>query len=57
MAGVLEKGDVTLRVNPEVAKTLKSNKNDFLQEIEEILGCTVLVKSDQQVHQEKFDLA
>jgi len=57
MAGVLDKGDVTLRVNPEVAKTLKSNKNDFMQEIEEILGRTVLVKSDPQMHQQKFDLA
>jgi hypothetical protein len=28
-----------------------------LQEIEEILGRTVLVKSDPLLHQEKFDLA
>ena len=28
-----------------------------LQEIEEILGRTVIVKSDYQLHQEKFDLA
>jgi hypothetical protein len=48
---------VMLRVNPEVAKVLKSNQNSFLQEIEEILGRTVLVKSDPLLHQEKFDLA
>ena len=46
-----------LRVNPEVAKVLKSNQNSYLQEIEEILGRTVLVKSDPPLHQEKFDLA
>jgi ribonuclease G len=57
VAPMLERGDVTLRVNPEVAKLLKSNKNDYLQELEQILGRTVLVKSDQQMHQEKFDLA
>jgi ribonuclease G len=40
-----------------VAKVLKSNQNSYLQEIEEILGRTVLVKSDPLLHQEKFDLA
>ncbi len=56
MAKLVE-GDVTLRVNPEVAKVLKSNRNTFLQEIEEILGRNVLVKADPMLHQEKFDLA
>ena len=40
-----------LRVNPEVAKVLKSNHNSYLQEIEEILGKSVLVKSDPLLHQ------
>ena len=57
MAGVLDKGDVTLRVNPEIAKVLKSNKTDHLQELEEVLGRNVMVKSDPMMHQEKFDLA
>ncbi len=49
--------DVMLRVHPEVAKVLKSNQNDYLQEIEETLGKTVMVKSDPLLHQTKFDLA
>ena len=54
----VEGRDVLLRVSPEVAKLLKSNQNSYLQEIEEILGGrTVIVKSDSQLHQEKFDLA
>jgi ribonuclease G len=53
----VEGNDVMLRVNPEVAKVLKSNQNSYLQEIEEILGRTVLVKSDPLLHQVKFDLA
>ena len=53
----VEGDSVMLRVNPEVAKVLKSNQNSYLQEIEEILGRTVLVKSDPLLHQEKFDLA
>jgi len=52
-----EKGNVVLRVNPEVAKMLKSNHNSYLQEVEEILGKTVMVKSDPLLHQTKFDLA
>ena len=57
IARAVEGNDVILRVNPEVAKVLKSNQNSYLQEIEEILGRTVLVKSDALLHQEKFDLA
>ncbi len=50
-------GNLVLRVNPEVAKLLKSNQNSFLQEVEEILGKSVMVKSDPLLHQTKFDLA
>jgi len=57
IAKVVEGKDVMLRVAPEVAKLLKSNQNSFLQELEEVLGRTVIVKSDNQLHQEKFDLA
>jgi ribonuclease G len=57
IAKAVEGKDVMLRVNPEVAKLLKSNQNTYLQEMEEILGRTVIVKNDPQLHQEKFDLA
>jgi len=56
IAKALEANDVLLRVAPEVAKLLKSNQNTYLQEIEEVLGKIVFVKSDAQLHQEKFDL-
>ena len=57
IARAVDGKDVMLRVNPEVARLLKSNQNSYLQELEEILGRTVIVKSDNQLHQEKFDLA
>jgi ribonuclease G len=57
IAGAIDKEDVTLRVNPEVAKVLKSTRNDYLQEIEDTLGRQVVIKSDPLLHQEKFDLA
>jgi len=54
---LMDETNVVLRVNPEVAKVLKSNTNDFLQEIEEVLGKSVIIKSDPLLHQTKFDLA
>jgi ribonuclease G len=57
IARAVEGKDVMLRVAPDVARLLKSNQNTYLQELEEILGRTVIVKSDVQLHQERFDLA
>jgi ribonuclease G len=46
-----------LRVNPEVAKAIKASGENFIAELEEILGRTLIVKSDAELHPEKFDLA
>ena len=56
-AKVVDTKDVMLRVHPEVAKMLKSLENQYLEELEETLGRPVLVTSDPNLHQEKFDLA
>jgi len=53
----IEGKDVVLRVHPDVAKELKASSNKYLEELEEILGRPVLVKSDATLHHEKFDLA
>ncbi len=52
----LEHSDVMLRVNPEVAKTLKANNGRALTEMEELTKKTVIVKSDPALHQEQFDI-
>ncbi len=57
MASSVEGKDVMLRVHPDVAKVLKSHQNKYLEELEEILRRPVLVRSDPQLHHEKFDLA
>jgi ribonuclease G len=57
MAKSVEGKDVMLRVHPDVAKVLKSHQNKYLEELEEVLRRPVLVKSDPQLHHEKFDLA
>ena len=56
MAKSLEHEDVMLRVNPEVAKALKSNSGRALMEMEEVTKKTVIVKSDPALHQEQFDI-
>jgi ribonuclease G len=52
----LERQDVLLRVNPDVAKELKGNNGRLLNEIEELTKRTIIVKSDPALHQEQFDI-
>ncbi len=56
MAPQLERGEIVLRVNPEVAKAMKAKGAGYLNDIEEATGKTVLVRSDPQVHQEQFEI-
>ena len=56
MIKVHDRTDVTLRVNPEVAKALKANNGKLITEMEELVGKTVLVRSDALLHQENFDI-
>ena len=55
LASQLDRKQVTLRVNPEVAKVLKSRDNSFLQEIEELINKDVIVRNDASLHIENFD--
>jgi ribonuclease G len=57
VARAIEDSSVVLRVNPEVAKVLKSTENRYLEELEEVLGRPVAVTGDALLHQEKFDLS
>jgi ribonuclease G len=52
----LEHPDVMLRVNPEVAKTLKAQNGRWLNELEELAKRTIIVKSDPSLHMEQFDI-
>ena len=52
----LDRGDVMLRVHPDVVKQLKAVGTRWLQEMEEMVGKTILVKSDPSLHPEQFDI-
>ncbi|HEX5884507.1 MAG TPA: Rne/Rng family ribonuclease, partial [Pyrinomonadaceae bacterium] len=47
---------VTLRINPDVAKALRSSERDVMIEIEDYLG-PIDITSDPGIHQEQFDFA
>jgi len=47
---------VTLRINPDVAKALRSSERDVMIEIEDYLG-PIDITSDPAIHQEQFDFA
>ncbi len=51
-----ENKQVTLRINPDVAKALRTTERDVMVEIEDYLG-PIDIKSDPTIHQEQFDIA
>ena len=56
MHKLLDRGDIMLRVHPEVVKQLKASGAKWLLEMEEMVGKTILVKSDPALHPEQFDI-
>ncbi len=56
MNGDSENKQVTLRINPEVAKVLRSSERDVMVEIEDYLG-PIDITSDETIHQEQYDFA
>ena len=52
----LDGKDVMLRVNPEVVKQLKSSGGRWISEYEEMVGKTIIIKSDPALHPEQFDI-
>jgi ribonuclease G len=47
---------ITLRINPDVAKALRTSERDVMIEIEDYLG-PIDITSDPTIHQEQFDFA
>jgi ribonuclease G len=56
MAGQLEGKVMILRVNPEVAKVLKSRDAALVSELESLTQKEVIIKSDPVVEQERFEI-
>ena len=56
MAHMLEGKEITIRLNPEVAKVLKSGEFVSIQELEDWTRKDIIVKSDPLLHEEHFDI-
>ena len=56
MASQLEGKMLTLRVNPEVARILKSREGVLISELEALTRKDIVIKSDSSVHQERFEI-
>jgi len=56
MSHLLEGKEITIRVNPEVAKVLKSGEFVSTHELEEWTKKDIIVKSDPLLHEEHFDI-
>jgi Rne/Rng family ribonuclease len=56
MAKQIDGDVITLRVNPEVAKALKSREGALVSELESLTKKDVIIKSDATVHQERFEI-
>jgi ribonuclease G len=56
MASQIEGSVMTLRVNPEVAKALRSRDGVLVSELESLTRKDVVIKSDPTVHQENFEI-
>ncbi|HZI64291.1 MAG TPA: Rne/Rng family ribonuclease [Thermoanaerobaculia bacterium] len=48
--------EVLLRVHPEVARALQNEERAILDELERVLGVAVLLRSDPDLHHERFDI-
>jgi ribonuclease G len=56
MAGEIEGDVMTLRVNPEVAQSLKSRQGALISQIESLTHKDLIIKGDPMVHQERFEI-
>ena len=52
----LDGRDVMLRVHPEVVKQLKAGSGKWINELEEMVAKTIIIKSDPALHPEQFDI-
>jgi ribonuclease G len=56
MTHMFDGKEITVRVNPEIAKALKSGEFVSLNEIEDLTKKDIIVKSDPLLHEEHFDI-
>jgi ribonuclease G len=56
MAVDLDAPSLTLRVNPEIAKTLKTRESSLIEELEQSTRKSIIIQSDPTLHWEQYDI-
>ena len=56
MAVDLDAPSLTLRVNPEIAKTLKTRESAIVEELEQSTRKSIIIQSDPTLHWEQYDI-
>jgi len=56
MSGELDSQSLTLRVNPEVAKALKTRESSLVDELEQATHKSVIIQADPTLHWEQYDI-
>ncbi|MBZ5644565.1 MAG: Rne/Rng family ribonuclease, partial [Acidobacteriia bacterium] len=56
MAVDLDARSLTLRVNPEIAKALKTRESSLIEELEQATRKSVIIQSDPTLHWEQYDI-
>jgi ribonuclease G len=56
MSADLEAQSLTLRVNPEIAKALKTRESSLIDELEQTTHKSVIIQSDPTLHWEQYDI-
>jgi Rne/Rng family ribonuclease len=56
MAADLDAQNLTLRVNPEIAKALKTRESSLIDDLEHSTRKTIVIQSDPTLHWEQYDI-
>jgi len=56
MAVDMDSRSLTLRVNPEIAKALKTRESSLIEELEQVTRKSVIIQSDPTLHWEQYDI-
>ena len=56
MAADLDAQNLTLRVNPEIAKALKTRESSLIEDLEHATRKTIIIQSDPTLHWEQYDI-
>jgi Rne/Rng family ribonuclease len=56
MAADLDAQNLTLRVNPEIAKALKTRESSLIEDLERATRKTIIIQSDPTLHWEQYDI-